>query len=86
MPVIAAATLMLGAFSRFGIWPQILLAVALIIPLQMIWNVAESVGMRQEGMAWLAYLQPTAAGAIAALMIALALRGHQHPRRQEAAA
>ena len=86
VPVIAAATLMLGAFSRFGIWPQILLAIALIIPLQMIWNVAESVGMRQDGMAWLAYLQPAAAGAIAALMIALALRGHRHPRRQKAAA
>jgi hypothetical protein len=42
--------------------------------------------MRQEGMAWLAYLQPAAAGAIAVLMIALALRGHRHPRRQEAAA
>jgi lipopolysaccharide export system permease protein len=86
VPVIAAATLMLGAFSRFGIWPQILLAIALIIPLQMVWNAAESVGARQDGMAWLAYLQPAMSGAIAALMITLSLRGHKRPRRQEAAA
>jgi len=86
VPLIAAATLMLGAFSRFGIWPQILLAIALIIPLQMIWNVAESVGARQEGMAWLAYAQPALAGVTAAAMIALSLRGHRRPRRREVAA
>lgn len=83
VPVIAAATLMLGAFSRFGIWPQILLAIALIIPLQMVWNAAESVGSRQEGMAWLAYAQPALAGVIATTMIALSLRGHRRPRGRE---
>ncbi|MGI3185034.1 LPS export ABC transporter permease LptF [Nioella aestuarii] len=86
VPVIAAATLMLGAFSRFGIWPQILLAIALIVPLQMTWNAAESVGSRQEGMAWLAYLQPSLAAMTAAVMIYLALRGHRRPRRREVAA
>ena len=86
VPVIAAATLMLGAFSRFGIWPQILLAIALIIPLQMTSNAAESIGARQEGMAALAYLQPALAGLIAAVMITLALRGHRRPRHREVAA
>jgi len=83
--VIAAATLMLGAFSRFGIWPQILLAIALIVPLQMTWNVAESIGTRQEGMAQLAYLQPALSALVAAVMVNLAMRGRR-PRRQEAAA
>ena len=86
IPVIAAATLMLGAFSRFGIWPQILLAIALVIPLQMTWNAAEAAGSRQDGLAWLAYLQPALAGATAAVMIALALRGHRRPRQREAVA
>ena len=81
VPVIAAATLMLGAFSRFGIWPQILLAIALIVPLQMVWNVAESIGTRQEGMAQLAYLQPVLAALLAAIMVKLAMRGRR-PRRQ----
>jgi len=85
VPVIAAATLMLGAFSRFGIWPQILLAIALIVPLQMTWNVAESIGTRQEGMAQLAYLQPALSALVAAVMVNLAMRGRR-PRRQEAAA
>jgi lipopolysaccharide export system permease protein len=86
VPVIAAATLMLGAFSRFGIWPQILLAIALIVPLQMTWNAAESIGSRQDGMAWLAYMQPALAGVTATVMIILALRGHRRPRRREVAA
>ncbi len=84
VPVIAAATLMLGAFSRFGIWPQILLAVALIVPLQMTWNAAEAIGSRQEGMAHLAYLQPALAAAVAALMVTLSMRGSR--RRGGAAA
>lgn len=80
VPIIAAATLMLGAFSRFGIWPQIMLAVLLIVPLQMTWNAAESIGTRQEGMAHLAYLQPALAAIVAAIMVTLALRGHR-PKR-----
>ena len=88
VPVIAAATLMLGAFSRFGIWPQILLAITIMVPLQMSWNAAESVGARTEGLAGLAYVQPVLAALATAVMIALALRGHRKPRsaRREAAA
>lgn len=86
IPVIAAATLMLGAFSRFGIWPQILLAILLMIPLQMSWNAAESVGARQEGMAWLAWVQPVLAGLTVCAMTALAMRGHRRPRQPEAPA
>ena len=74
----------LGAFSRFGIWPQILLAVGLIVPLQMSWNAAEAIGSRQEGMAHLAYLQPALAAAVAALMVTLSMRGSR--RRGGAAA
>ncbi len=85
VPIIAAATLMLGAFSRFGIWPQILLAIVLIVPLQMTWNAAESIGSRQEGMAYLAYLQPILAAATTAVMVWLAMKGRR-PRRREVAA
>ncbi|RFU12208.1 LPS export ABC transporter permease LptF [Rhodobacteraceae bacterium W635] len=85
VPVIAAATLMLGAFSRFGIWPQILLAILLMVPLQMSWNVAESVGARQAGMAWLAWLQPALTMLTAAIMTTLAMRGHRRPRTEGAA-
>ena len=85
VPVIAAATLMLGAFSRFGIWPQILLAILLMVPLQMSWNAAESAGARQAGMAWLAWIQPALTMLTAAIMITLAMRGHRRPRTGRAA-
>ncbi|PIV75318.1 MAG: LPS export ABC transporter permease LptF [Rhodobacteraceae bacterium CG17_big_fil_post_rev_8_21_14_2_50_65_11] len=85
VPVIAAATLMLGAFSRFGIWPQILLAIMLMIPLEMSWNAAESIGARQAGMAWLAWVQPAMALLTAAVMTTLAMRGHRRPRAAKAA-
>ncbi len=84
VPIIGAATLMLGAFSRFGIWPQILLSVALIVPLQMTWNAAESIGTRQEGMAHLAYLQPGLAAIVAVIMVAISMRGRR-PKRQAVA-
>ncbi len=85
VPVIASATLMLGAFSRFGIWPQIILAIFLIVPLQMTWNAAEAIGSRQDGMAFLAYLQPVLAACTAFFMTFMAMRGYR-PRRRQAAA
>lgn len=85
VPVIAAATLMLGAFSRFGIWPQILLAVALVVPLQMSWNIAEGIGPREESLTQLAYLQTALAALTALAMIILAMRGRR-PRRRGVAA
>ena len=73
-PLIAAACLMLGGFSRFGVWPQILLAVGLVIPLQMIWNAAETAAIRTVGLHHLAYAQPAAAALMALALIWLASR------------
>ncbi len=82
VPVIAAATLMLGAFSRFGSWPQILLAIALMVPLQMVWNAADGIGSRTEGAAWLAWLQPGLALIMAGIMVGLSMRGYRPRSRR----
>jgi lipopolysaccharide export system permease protein len=63
-PLIGAACLMLGHFSRFGVWRQILLAVVLVVPLQVIWNASESVARANADLWHLAYAQPVAAAAI----------------------
>ena len=65
---------MLGGFSRFGVWPQILLAVGLVIPLQMIWNVAETTAVRDVSLQYLAYAQPAAAALLAGVLTLMALR------------
>jgi lipopolysaccharide export system permease protein len=74
VPLIAAASLMLGAFSRFGVWKQILVAVALVLPMQLVRNAAEA-SVRADADAWpLAYAQPAVAALVALVMIALAMR------------
>lgn len=77
-PVIAAACLMLGGFSRFGVWPQILLAVGLVIPLQMVWNAAEAAAARNlEAAPFLAYAQPLLAAVLAGGLAILANSGRK---------
>lgn len=83
-PLIGAACLMLGGFSRFGVWPQILLAVALVIPLQMIWNAAEGVAMRDADLQLLAYVQPALALLMTLGLVWLAMRRKRPPRRAAA--
>ncbi len=74
VPLIAAAALMMGNFSRFGVWKQILIAVALVLPMQIIRNVGEA-AVRADADAWaMAYAQPAAAALVAALMVAMATR------------
>jgi lipopolysaccharide export system permease protein len=72
-PLIAAACLMLGGFSRFGVWPHILLAVVLIIPLQMVWNAAEASAIRNVDLQLLAYAQPLLAAGLAGGLTLLAM-------------
>jgi len=84
-PLIAAACLMLGGFSRFGVWPQILLAVGLVIPLQMIWNAAEAAAIRNVDLQYLAYVQPLVAALMAMGLIWAAMRRRRLPRRSRAA-
>jgi len=71
-PLIGAACLMLGHFSRFGVWRQILLAVVLVVPLQVIWNASEAVARTDADLWYLAYAQPAAALGITTVLIVLA--------------
>ncbi len=84
-PLIAAACLMLGGFSRFGVWPQILLAVVLIIPLQMVWNAAEASAIRNVDLQLLAYVQPLLAAGLAGGLTLLAM-ARKRKRRDRAPA
>ena len=74
-PLMAAATLMLGSFSRLGLWPQILAAVLIVIPLQAIWNAAEAAALRDADLYLLAYLQPFVAALVALTLAGLAMVG-----------
>jgi lipopolysaccharide export system permease protein len=74
VPLIGAASLLLGTFSRFGVWRQILLAVALVLPMQLVRNAGEA-AVRADAEAWaMAYAQPAIAVVVAAAMVALAMR------------
>ncbi|WP_224814502.1 LPS export ABC transporter permease LptF [Hasllibacter sp. MH4015] len=77
VPLIGAASLMLGTFSRFGVWKQVLIAVALVLPMQIVRNAGEA-AVRADADAWLmAYAQPAVAAIVAAIMVALAMRRRQ---------
>lgn len=77
-PLIAFAALMLGGFSRFGLWRQIGLAVGLLIAVQLVWTWSSSLAMQAAG-AWPAvYLAPVVGVATG---VALLWQG-QRPRRQ----
>ncbi|MEX3015744.1 LPS export ABC transporter permease LptF [Gymnodinialimonas hymeniacidonis] len=74
VPLIGAASLMLGSFSRFGVWRQILVAVLLVLPMQIVRNAGEA-AVRADEDAWLmAYAQPAVAAFVATIMVALAMR------------
>lgn len=75
--MIGFASLLLGAFSRFGLWRQILVATVLLLGVQTISTVATSLGSRSEFGWVLAYAAP-----VLGLMIATTeLWLTQHPRR-----
>lgn len=74
VPLIGAASLMLGSFSRFGVWRQIFIAVLLVLPMQIVRNAGEA-AVRADADAWhMAYAQPALAAVVAAVMVGLAMR------------
>jgi lipopolysaccharide export system permease protein len=80
--LIGFAALMLGAFSRFGLWRQILFAILLLILVQMVNNAALGASLR-DARAWgLAYVAPTLGCLAAWAMLWLSER----PRRVRRAA
>ncbi len=75
---LAYACLMLGGFSRFGLWRQIAVAVGLLILAQMANTAATSAAMRSETAWALVYATP-----VIGFLIALALMAYaQMPRRR----
>ncbi len=78
--MIGFSALLLGAFSRFGLWRQIIFAVVLLIFVQLVNTGATSVGMRDER-AWpLTYAAPILGLGISAILLWVA----QRPRRRRA--
>jgi len=79
IPVIGAAALMTGTFSRFGVWPQIMGAVGLMVPLQMSWNFSATIAQRDLSVMWMAYIQPCLAALVALVLVVLATRRRRRP-------
>jgi lipopolysaccharide export system permease protein len=76
-PLLGFAALMLGSFSRFGLWRQMGIAVGLLIGVQLVWTWGGSVAL-QSVAAWPAvYAAPVLGVAVAAGLLAWA----QRPRR-----
>lgn len=81
-PLIGFAALMLGGFSRFGLWRQMALAVGLLIGMQLAWTWGGSAAL-ENAAAWPAvYLGPVLGITVAAGLLWQA----QRPRRRSAAA
>lgn len=56
--LIGFACLLVGAFSRFGLWRQILGAVGVLILVQLVNTASAGVAVRAAGLWWMAYLAP----------------------------
>ena len=69
IPVMGFAALMLGNFSRFGVWRQVVGAVVLIMLVQLVANASEEVGRSDIRMWWMAYMAPLAASLLTLLLM-----------------
>jgi lipopolysaccharide export system permease protein len=56
--LIGFAALLIGAFSRLGLWRQIIFATVLLICIQMLNTSMGSIGARAVGLWWVAYVAP----------------------------
>ena len=81
-PLIGFATLLIGGFSRFGVWRQVLGAIGLIIVVQSLESVATSV-LRGDPSRWpLIYMPGLAGFAIGAAGLSMAGRPSRRRRRR----
>ena len=81
-PLIGFAALMLGSFSRFGLWRQMALAIGLLILVQLVWTWSGGVAIA-SATAWpVLYLAPLGGIFVAMLLLWYA----QQPRRWRLAA
>jgi lipopolysaccharide export system permease protein len=80
--LIGFSALMLGSFSRFGLWRQIAVAIGLLIALQLVWTWAGGVAIASAAGWPMLYLAPFSGIATAIVLLWYA----QRPRRQRAIA
>lgn len=73
-PLVGYATLMLGGFSRFGLWPQVLGAFAILLVLEALRGFATPMVVDRPQMWWLLYLPSLAGLALAMLFLRMAGR------------
>ncbi|KFI32017.1 LPS export ABC transporter permease LptF [Haematobacter massiliensis] len=87
--MIGFATLLLGAFSRFGLWRQVLGAILMLVLVQFLDNAFTNLALEKASY-WPAYYAAPLIGAlISVAMLAWAGRSRRvrrHPKRSEAAA
>ena len=77
--LVGFATLLLGAFSRFGVWRQIILAILILIAIKMLDNSTSAFALNNQG-AWPAvYVSVLVGGAIVLAMLAWAARSRRRP-------
>jgi lipopolysaccharide export system permease protein len=86
-PLLGVATLLLGGFSRFGIWRRVVGAVALLVALQSLALSTASLPIADPGL-WPLYYLPTLVGlaVVAGLLHLSANPGLFRPRRRRSAA
>lgn len=73
-PLIGFATLLIGGFSRFGIWRQIIGAVVALILVQMLTQMGQGIVRRDASLWPMAYLGPLFGFGLAMGLLALAAR------------
>ncbi len=85
-PLIGFAALLLGGFSRFGVWRQILGAIVALIFIQILTRFGQGI-VRGDADLWLAaYIGPLAGAALGFLLLAIAARPGLFRRRRPATA
>ncbi len=81
-PLVGFATLLLGGFSRFGIWHQIFAAVGLVIVLYVLNNMADDMALDAMPNGWPLLYLPHVLGVAAALVLYWAAANPQRFRRR----
>jgi len=85
-PLIGFAALLLGAFTRFGLWRQIGVAIGLLIVVQALTTVATNLTLRVPGGWAFGYVPPAAGLAIGLTTLAWSQRPRRPGRAREMAA
>ena len=84
LPLMALGFLMLGGYSRLGLWRQILGAVIAAILLTLLSNIAENEALRNERLWWVSYVPPLLTLLLAAGLVWRDTRGPRLWRRAAA--